>query len=336
MTLLIVLRIFFFNKVSCSDIDLNITNYDEFKCIEQKKQTQTFILKYFSIESKLNFIVIETINNQIAMQILSFCYHDFFDVFNKTISEIMLEYALHDHDIDVEKNMLSFELIYNLFIFELKTLREYLDKNLINDFIVFLNFSIDSSSLFVKKKNDSLYLCVNYRKLNAITIKNKYSWFLISRPCVLIQKTTIFTKLNYLWTYHSIRIRKNDEWKIAFRCRYEHYEYCVMLFELINASAIFQTDIYVMLKEFFNLFVIIYLNNILLFFKPKKEHTKHVRDVLSKFRLNKLYANLEKCQFFVEKIEFLRFLVNKYKIKMNSVQINTIVNWSKFKSHRNI
>ena len=99
-----------------------------------------------------------------------------------------------------------------------------------------------------------------------------------------------------------------------------------MLFELINALAIFQTHIYVMLKEYSNFLVIIYLNDILIFFKSKKKHTKHVRFVLNKLCIIKLYANLEKCQFFVEKIKFLRFLINKYKIKINFVRIITIVN----------
>ena len=171
-------------------------------------------------------------------------------MFSKAISEILFEHALHNYTIDIEKIMLSFKLIYSLFMFELKTLREYLNKNLINDFIIFFNFSIDFFILFVKKKNDSFCLWVNYRELNAITIKNKYSLFLISQLLVLIQKAIIFTKLNFRSTYHSIQIQKNDEWKIAFRYRYEHYKYRVMFFELINALAIFQIYIHVMLDFF--------------------------------------------------------------------------------------
>ena len=141
---------------------------------------------------------------------LFFCYHDFFDVFNKTIFEILLEHALHNHVIDIEKNKFFFESIYNLFMFQLKTLREYLNKNLINDFIVVFSFSIDSFILFIKK-NDSLRLYVNSKKFNAITIKNKYFLFSISQLFVLIQRAIIFTKLNFRSTYCSIQIRKNDE-----------------------------------------------------------------------------------------------------------------------------
>ena len=107
------------------------------------------------------------------MQIYSFCYHDFFNVFNKTTFEILFEHASHDYATDIDKNMLFFESIYILFMFGLKILCEYLNKNLINDFIFSVGFSINSFNLFVKKKNDSFRLCVDYRKLNAITIKSK-------------------------------------------------------------------------------------------------------------------------------------------------------------------
>ena len=86
------------------------------------------------------------------------CYHDFFDVFNKAILKILFKHASHNHVINIGKNMFSFESIYNLFMFELKIRREYLNKNLINDFIVFFIFSIDSFILFIIKKNDSFRL----------------------------------------------------------------------------------------------------------------------------------------------------------------------------------
>ena len=98
-----------------------------------------------------------------------------------------------------------------------------------------------------------------------------------------------------------------------------------MLFKLINALTIFQISIHVMLKKILNFFMIIYSNDMLIFFKSKKKHIKRVRFVLNKFRINKLYVNLEKCQFFVKEIKFLKFLMNKYEIKMNFVQINIIM-----------
>ena len=101
----------FFSKISCNDVDLSIINYDKFKRIEQKKQTQAFVLKYFSIKSKFNLFVVETIDDNITMQALFFCYHEFRDVFSKTIFEILFEHISHDHAIDIEKNMSFFESI---------------------------------------------------------------------------------------------------------------------------------------------------------------------------------------------------------------------------------
>ena len=161
-------------------------------------------------------------------------------------------------------------------------------------FIVLFNFSIDFSIIFVKK-NDSFRLRVNYRKLNAITIKNRYFLFLISQLFVLIQRPIIFTKLNFRSTYHSIRIRKNDELKnnvsMSLRTLWIS-RYILWINQRVNN---FSNLHYVMLKEFFNFFVIIYLNDILIFFKSKKKRTKHVRLVLNKFRTNKCYINFEKC-----------------------------------------
>ena len=226
----------------------------------------------------------------------------------------------------IHKNMPPFGPVYNLSMSELETLRGYLDENLANGFIVPSSSPVGSSILFVKKKNGSLRLCVDYRELNAVTIKNRYSLFLISQFLVLVQGATIFTKLDLRSAYHSIRIRKDDEWKTAFRCRYRHYEYRVMPFGLTNASATFQAHIHVILREFLDFFLVVYLNDILIFFKTKKEHAEHVRLVLSKLRAHKLYANLEKCQFFVEEIEFLGFLINKYEVKMDPGRVSTIVN----------
>ena len=129
------------------------------------------------------------------MQIF-FCYHDLFDVFNKTIFEILFEHALCDHVIDIEKSMFFFESIYNLFMFEIKILRKYLNKNLINNFIVFSIFR-STFLLFLLKKNDSFRLCINYRKFNAIKIRNKYFLLLISQLFVFDTKNNYFHKIKF-------------------------------------------------------------------------------------------------------------------------------------------
>jgi hypothetical protein len=161
----------------------------------------------------------------------------------------------------------SFESIYNLSIIELKTLREYLDEHLKKRFITSSHSSTRVSILFVKKSSEDLRLCVDYKELNAITIKNRYFIFLIMQILICLMSILIFTKLDIRAIYYAIRIREEDEWKTVFQCYYEHFEYRVMLFKLINVSASFQIYINMTLRKFINIFVIVYLDDILIFFK---------------------------------------------------------------------
>lgn len=119
---------------------------------------------------------------------------------------------------------------------------------------------------FVFKFENNLRLCVNYRKLSTITKKNRYFFSLIEQLFDNLMKIRIFTKLDICFAYNVLRIRKNDKSKIAFRCCYEHYKYKIMFFELINAFANFMNYIHKIFKKYLNIFVIIYVNNIFIFF----------------------------------------------------------------------
>ena len=133
----------------------------------------------------------------------------------------------------------SFDSLYNLSNTELATLRTYLDDTLAKGWIQYSTSSAESLILFVSKKNNDLRLYVDYRELNKVTIKNRYSLSLISETLNRLNEVKRFTKLNLKNAYYRIRIRKGDEWKTAFRTRYDHFEYLIMLFDLINASATF-------------------------------------------------------------------------------------------------
>ena len=160
---------------------------------------------------------------------------------------------------------LSFNSLYNLSNIELATLRTYLDDVLAKDWIQYSTSSVESLILFVSKKNNDLRLCVDYRELNKVTIKNRHSLSLISETLDRLNEVKRFTKLNLKNTYHRIRIRKGDEWKTAFRTRYDHFEYLIMLFDLINASATFQIYINKSLTSLINNFCVVYLNDILIY-----------------------------------------------------------------------
>jgi hypothetical protein len=151
---------------------------------------------------------------------------------------------------------------------------------------------------FVLKKNEKLRLCVDYRDLNNLTQKNRHFLSLIIQMLNQLKNCRFLIKIDLTNAYNRIRIKKNDEWKTTFRIRYEHFEYLMMFFDLTNASIMFQVYINKTFNELINDFCVMYLNDILIFFKNRKSHVKHVRKVLKRLRANDFFANLEKCFFF--------------------------------------
>ena len=118
-------------------------------------------------------------------------------------------------------------------------MRSYIKKQLAKEYIKELKLLVEYLILFVFKKNGKLRMCVDYRKLNDITIKNRYPLPNISELQDRLAHAKIFTALDLRDGYHLVRIKKGDEWKTAFRTRYGHYEYTTMLFRLTNAPTIF-------------------------------------------------------------------------------------------------
>ncbi len=125
-----------------------------------------------------------------------------------------------------------------------------------------------------------------------------------------------FIKIDLINVYNRIRIKKNDEWKTTFRIYYEHFEYLMMFFDLTNTLITFQIYINKTFNELINDFCMIYLNDILIFFKNKKSHVQHIRKMLKRLRTNDFFANFEKCFFFKHEIDV--FFLNMKSIIWNS------------------
>jgi hypothetical protein len=199
----------------------------------------------FSVDSKKERLLIviqkanennDKINNEISFQ-----YFAFQNIFFEIKAHKFSEHDFHDHAIEILSNRDSFfDSIYNLSATKLKILKDYIDeymkKNFIIEFVSFAKVFI----LFVKKTNDKLRLCVNYRELNEIIIKNRYSLFFINENLNKLFETKIFIKLNVKNVFHRIKIREENEWKTTFKCRFDHYQYKMMFFELANSSITFQ------------------------------------------------------------------------------------------------
>jgi len=187
--------------------------------------------------------------------------------------------------------------IYQLLEKELKVLKEYIDDNLAKGFIRPSTSSAGSPVLFVPKKDGSLRLCVDYRALNNITIKDRYALPLINELHDRFQGAKVFSKLDLRGAYNLIRIKAGEEWKTAFRTRYGLFEYRVMPFGLTNAPASCQRLMNETLHEYLDIFVTVYLNDILIYSENEKEHVEHVKKVLAKLKTNSLLLKLEKCEF---------------------------------------
>ncbi len=180
------------------------------------------------------------------------------------------------------------------------------------------------SILFAKKSKNDLRLCVNYKELNAITIKNRYLIFLMNWLLNRFNDVKKFTKLNIQITYNFIRIKKRNEWKTAFRCCYEQFEYRVMFFDFANAFATFQIHINFALKKYLNDFCVCDLDDILIYFQKEEDHTNHVRFVLKWLKRHKMFMKLSKCVFDLKEIDYIKFIVEINDIWMNLAKVVTI------------
>jgi hypothetical protein len=274
----------------------------------------------------------DKVSNEISSQ-----YFAFQDIFFEVKAHKLSEHDSHDHVIEILSNRnFLFDSIYNLSATELKVLKDYIDeymkKNFIIEFVSFAKVFI----FFVKKTNDKLRLCVNYKELNEIIIKNRYSLFFINENLNRLFETKIFIKLNVRDVFHRIKIRKEDEWKTTFRCRFDHYQYKMMLFELANSSITFQIYINKTMHSYLDLFVLMYINDLLMFFSSTKKHIEHVKLMLQRLREFNLYLKLNKCSFHVFHVNFLSFRMNFDEIAMQTSRIVVVKDWSKFKSHRDV
>ncbi len=299
-------------------------NSASFLRLARKKNHDLFVIFMRNIDKALKITSFVD-----SATLLSLEYHDFLDVFFHELMNILSERRLYDHKIQLQKSKTSiFESLYDMSQDELRILKKYLKNNLIKDFIQVSSFFAISLILFVKKSSEELRFCVNYRDLNVMTVKNRYSLFLIQETLDWLIKIKYYIKLNIIAVFNKLRMTYEDEWKIAFRTCYDLYEYNVLLFELTNESSSFQNFINDTLHDFLNVFCIAYMNDILIYSNSKKKHTQHVHQILKRLRVVELQIDIEKCEFSVIEIKYLSLIIITYEIKMNFEKINVIMNWA--------
>ena len=274
------------------------------------------------------------VKSNLAIVKISKKYQKYKILFEKeSDQETLLKHQSWDYEIKlIDDKKLTKQFIYSLSTEKLDALWQYLKENMQKEFIRKLQSSTEYSILFISKLNESLKLYVNYRALNNITIKNSYSLSLISELQDRLQKAQWFTKFNIFKAFNWIQIKEEDEWKTVFCTRLEHYEYLIMSFDLINVSVTFQTFVNNVLRRYLNQFVIVYLNNILVYSKTKKEHVQHVKKVLQTLKKVDLRIKSGKSEFHVQSVQFLRFIVTSQNLRMNSKKREAVTTWLTSKS----
>ncbi|EUC56544.1 Transposon Tf2-1 polyprotein, partial [Rhizoctonia solani AG-3 Rhs1AP] len=255
-------------------------------------------------------------------------YAEFHKVFGDDFYSVLPPHRPYDIAIDLEEGKEPpFGPIYSMMPAESKELKDYIDKHLAKGTIRHSQSPAGTPVMFVKKSDGSLRLCVDYWKLNDITIKNCYP---LPRQEELVEKlqgAKIYTKLDLRWGYNNVRIREGDEWKTAFRTKYGHFEYLVMPFGLTNAPATFQHFMNDLFRDLIDVSVIVYLDDILIYSKNKAEHKSHVREVLKRLRDANLYCKLSKCFFPVTTVGYLGLVISPQGISMETKKVEAIKNW---------
>ena len=254
------------------------------------------------------------------------------DVFSTEEAGCLPSYEGRDHAIETTAEP-PFGPLYNLLNIELVELRHYLDDALAKGWIQHSTSPTRAPILFVPKKDGGLCLCVDYRGLNKVTVKNRHPLPLISKTLDRLTGAKVFTKLDLKGAYHRIQIRKGDEWKTAFRTRYGHFKYLVMPFGLTNAPATFQAYINKSLTGLMDKFCVVYLDDILIYSDSQLEHLDHVKQMLERLQQFGLYASLKKCDFFTTEVEFLGFMVSTNGVAMDQRRVAAIQEWPRPNSY---
>ncbi|XP_043813425.1 uncharacterized protein LOC122721247 [Manihot esculenta] len=210
---------------------------------------------------------------------------------------------------------------------ELKELKAQLQELLDKGFIRPSVSPWGAPVLFVKKKDGSLRLCIDYRQLNRVTVRNKYPLPRIDDLFDQLQGAKVFSEIDLRSGYHQLEIKESEIPKTAFRTRYGHYEFLVMPFGLTNAPAAFMDLMNRVFKPYLDSFVIVFIDNILVYSRSKEEHEMHLRIVLQILRNKQLYAKLSKCEFWLDRVVFLGHVISADEVLVDPKKIEAVVNW---------
>ncbi|GJV91538.1 putative reverse transcriptase domain-containing protein [Tanacetum coccineum] len=217
---------------------------------------------------------------------------------------------------------------YRLAPSEMKELSEQLQELSDKGFIRPSSSPWGAPVLFVKKKDGSFRMCIDYRELNKLTVKNRYPLPRIDDLFDQLQGSSVYSKIDLRSGYHQLRVREEDIPKTAFRTRYGHYQFHVMSFGLTNAPAVFMDLMNRVCKSYLDKFEIVFIDDILIYSKDKEEHEEHLKAILELLKKEELYAKFSKCEFWIPKVQFLDHVIDCQGIHVDPAKIESIKDWA--------
>ena len=257
---------------------------------------------------------------------------DFPDVFPEELPGIPLEKEV-DLAIEIVPGTVPMSRApYRMDPKELKELKSQLQELLDKGFIRPSVSPWGAPVLFVKKKDGTLRMCIDYQQINKVTVKNKYPLLRIEDLFDQLKGAGVFSKIDLRSGYYQLRVKEVDVPNTAFRTRYGHYEFLVMPFGLTNAPAAFMDLMNRVFRPYLDQFVVVFIDDILVYSRDEQEHEQHLKIVLQTLREKKLYAKLSKCDFWLKEVSFLGHIVSAEGIRVDPAKIEVVVNWKQPRS----
>ncbi|QRW15700.1 Retrotransposable element Tf2 protein [Rhizoctonia solani] len=292
--------------------------------ISWEKHTLVFNLLYCSN----NCLLVPTVLELKATEGIPIPYQEFSKVFSEEESSKLPPHCPYDIAIELLPDAKPRHgPIYSLGPREDAELKQTIEKQLKAGLICPSKSPMASPILFVKKKNG---------KLRIMTKKNVYPLPLPQNLIEKLQGAKIFSKFDLKAGYNLVRIKEGNKWKTAFKTKYGLFKYLVMPFGLTNAPAAFQDMMNKIFRDLLDVYVIIYLDDILVFSLNERDHENHVWEVLKRLQDNNLFCNIEKCHFHVKKIDYLGFIISEFGIEVDQSKVTDAMNWSTPKNVKNI
>ena len=319
---------------------VNASAFHLLACSAKAKGTQLFAMSMEDIDAMLladhearvdalDVNALETSDEkEAALRKLPSEYSDYRDVFDRAQADKLPPHRPYDHKIELTSDARPPQSrAYRMSPYKIQRVKEYLTENLSKGFITPSKAPYSSPVLFALKSNGDLRFCVDYRKLNALTKRNRYPLPLIEEVIGKIMGCQHLTRLDIIAAFNELRMDPGSEDLTTFVTALGAYKYKVLPFGLTNGPSSFQQYINEVLWEFLDDFCQAYLDDILIYSKSKKEHRDHVRKVLSRLREAGLQVDIKKCEFDVEETVFLGVIVSGKGLRMDPKKVEAIVKW---------